>query len=181
MVWRTEGKSDKKRKKLKLKKKKQNLQKISQKQEERGRQKLPINIHIKGKFSSKPFSSCKKHYAFPVCTAVKRAHFIQKKAQENKPNSLKACGNHFTHFTQLGQNPIRALSVSIAALVHQSTSSLCQLQGIWSTDPACVSVDSFTPCRASDCPGWTTPLCSTAPQKLHKCSSTFVPSWTEPI
>lgn len=98
MVWRTEGKSDKKRKKPKLKKQ-QNPQKISQKQQERGRQKLPINIHIKEKFSSKPFSSSKKHHAFPVYTAGKRARFTQKKAQENKPNSLKACGNHFAQLT----------------------------------------------------------------------------------
>lgn len=178
MVWRTEGKSDQKRKKLKLKKKSKTPRKLVKSNRKEAGKNCQLTFTSKEKFSSKPFSSCKKHHTFPVCTAVKRAHFTQKKAQENKPNSLKACGNHFT---QLGQNPIGALSVSITALVHQSTSSLCQLQGIWSTDRACVSVDSFTPCRASDCPGWTTPLCSTAPQKPHKCSSTFVPSWTELI
>lgn len=96
-----------------------------------------LTFHIKGKTWSNPFSSSKKHHAFPVSTAVKQARFTQHKAQENKPGSHKVRGNHFTQLTtgtKPGQKAIGARSTGIAALVHQSISTLCQLQEIWGTD-----------------------------------------------
>lgn len=177
MVWRTEGKVNKKRKKPKLKRRRKNPRNLV-KSNRRGRQNCQLTFTSKENSHQNLFLLVRSIMHFQYVLQWSE-HTLHKKRPKRISQIAWKLVETILHSWQLGQNPIGALSVSIAALVHQSTSSLCQLQRIWSTNPTQVSVDSFIPCRASGCSGWTTP-CPNAPQKPHKCSSTFVPSWTEP-
>lgn len=187
MVWRTEGKSDKTRKKLEIRenrKKKKKITLLRSNRKETGID-CQLTFHIKRKVWSKPFSSSEKHFWYLLWWSKNALH-------KRRPERIRLVAAKLVetilYSWQLGQNPIGAQNIGITAPVHQLISTLCQWEEIGGTDQ-CLSPRVFL-CRCiypghlpSDCPGRTPPLCPPRNQNKtsHKCSNKLIPVWTKPI